>query len=74
MVGFWRTLHNTMLASLNSGAFLQFNGYTVAGRTFQYRSLEEFRNILDWVEEEAAKEEGKPLYKGRTYAGQGGRG
>ena len=48
--------------------------YTVPGRTFQYRSLDEFRTQLEWVKNQADLEDGKQPYKGRTYAGQGGRG
>lgn len=71
--GYWRWLHTQMLAALADGSFLRFNGYTVAGRTFSYRSLADFRKLLDWVGSEADLEEGRRPYRGRVYAGQGGR-
>jgi len=72
--GYWRWLYHQMLAALSDGSFIRFNGYTVPGRTFQYRSLSEFRSLLSWVKDQADVEDGTPPYRGRTYAGQGGRG
>ncbi|MDR2051127.1 MAG: hypothetical protein LBQ63_05075 [Deltaproteobacteria bacterium] len=72
--GYWRTLYDKMLASLEDGNFMRFNGYTVPGRTFQYRGLAEFLKALDWVKAKADLEEGRASYRGRIYAGQGGRG
>jgi hypothetical protein len=72
--GYWRWLHNRMLAALGDGSFLRFNGYTVPNRTFQYRSLSEYRSLLDWVKARADVEDGKAPYRGRTYAGNRGRG
>lgn len=72
--GYWRTLYNKMLASLEDGNFMRFNGYTVEGRTFQYRSLQDFLKLLDWVKVKADLEEGLAPYRGRTYAGNAGRG
>jgi len=72
--GFWRSLHNKMLAALEDGSFMRFSGYTVPGRSFSYRGLSEFRDLLDWVEGKADLEDGVPPYRGRIYAGQGGRG
>lgn len=72
--GHWRWLYNSMLTSLGDGSFLRFNGYTVAGRSFQYRSLDEFRSLLTWVKGQADIEDGIQPYKGRTYAGNRGRG
>ncbi len=48
--GYWRWLYNQMLAAMADGSFMRFNGYTVPNRTFQYRSLPEFRAQLEWVE------------------------
>lgn len=72
--GYWRWLYNQMLTALAEGTFLRFNGYTVPGRSFQYRSLAEFRSLLDWVSDRADVEDGVIPYHGRTRAGQGGRG
>jgi hypothetical protein len=72
--GFWRELHNKMLAALEDGNFMRFSGYSVPGLNFNYRSLNEFWQLLKKVEAEAAVEEGVPPYRGRSYAGQGGRG
>ena len=72
--GFWRQLYHKMLAALDDGSFIRFNGYTVPNRTFQYRSLQDFQKLLDWVEKQANLEDGIQPYRGRTFAGQGGRG
>lgn len=72
--GYWRWLYNQMLAAHADGAFLRFSGYTVPGRTFNYRTLADFRTHLDWVQMKAELEEGTPAFRGRTYAGNGGRG
>ena len=71
---FWRELYRKLLADLENDAWRRFSSYTVAGRTFSYRSLEEYRKFLDWVKAQADLEEGVTPYIGRTYAGQGGRG
>jgi hypothetical protein len=72
--GIWRKLHNKMLAAMENGSFMQFSGYTVAGLTFNYRSLSEFWEVLADVEARADMEDGVTRYQGRRYAGQGGRG
>lgn len=72
--GYWRWLYHQMLAAMASGSWLRYSGYSVPGRTFNYRSLDEFRKLLDWVKGQADMEDGIPSYKGRIYAGQGGRG
>jgi hypothetical protein len=72
--GFWRALYGKMLAALEDGSFMRLNGYTVPGRTFQYRGLQDFLKILDWVKARADLEEGVAPYRGRTYAGNAGRG
>lgn len=72
--GYWRWLYNQMLAALADGSFFRFNGYTVPGRSFQYRSINDFKSLLDWVKSQADIEDGIRPYVGRTYAGQGGRG
>lgn len=72
--GYWRRLYHEMLAALSDGSFMRFNGYTVQGRTFQYRSLADFKKLLDWVRDQADLEDGIAPYRGRTSAGQGGRG
>ena len=72
--GFWRQLYHQMLAALNDGSFLRFQGYTVPNRTFQYRNINDFMKLLDWVKAQADVEDGIQPYRGRTFAGQGGRG
>lgn len=72
--GYWRWLYNQMLTALSDGSFMRFNGYTVPNRTFQYRSITDFKKLLDWVKDQADAEDGTPSFRGRTYAGQGGRG
>jgi len=71
--GFWRQLYHEMTAALADGAFMRFNGYTVPNRTFNYRSLDEFRKLIDWVRTQADLEEGIARHRGRILAGQGGR-
>ena len=72
--GYWRWLYNQMLTALAEGTFLRFNGYSVPGRSFQYRSIADFRSLLAWVAQQADMEDGILPYRGRTRAGQGGRG
>jgi hypothetical protein len=72
--GIWRKLHASMLATLEDGSFMRFSGYSVAGRTFTFRNLKEFWQVLREIEALANMEEGLPPYRGRGYAGQGGRG
>jgi len=72
--GFWRQLYNRMLAALDDGTFMRFQGYTVPNRTFNYRSLQDFMKLLDWVKAQADVEDAIPPYRGRIYAGQRGRG
>ena len=72
--GFWRALYNKMLAALDDGTFMQLQGYTVPNRTFTYRTLPDFLKLLEWVKSKADIEDGILPYRGRTYAGQGGRG
>ncbi|WP_346667384.1 hypothetical protein [uncultured Desulfovibrio sp.] len=74
MAGYWRTLYETMREDLQSPAFRQFGSYSIGGRSFSYRSLSEFRQILDWVEKQAALEDGVPTYRARRQARNGGRG
>ena len=66
---YWRNLYRKLLDDLQSDAWRLMNSYTVAGRSVSYRSLEEFRKLLDWVKDQADLEEGIPPYRGRTYAG-----
>jgi hypothetical protein len=72
--GFWRALHQKMLAALEDGQFMRLSGYTVPGRTFNFRSIQDFLKTLDWVAQKADLEEGILPYRGRTYAGNRGRG
>lgn len=70
----WADLHRQMLDDLASGAWRRFSGYSLAGRSYTYRSLDEFRKLLDWVKEQADLETGAPRFRRRTRARQGGRG
>lgn len=74
MAGPWRELYNKMVEDMQSPAFRRFGSYGIAGRTFSYRSLDEFRRHLEWVRREAEKEEGKPSYRARVSVCNGGRG
>lgn len=69
----WRDLVNQLKSDLANPAFRTMQSYSVAGRVVTYRSLKDLRDLLDWAEEEAAKEEGT-MYHGRTYAANRGRG
>ncbi len=69
----WRELLEQMRHDLASGAWRTMSGYTVAGRTINYRSFAEFRAMFDFVADEAAKEDGQTGYRGRMYAAQGRR-
>ena len=61
MAGYWRDLYEKMREDLQSPAFRQFGSYSIAGRSFSYRSLDDFRSLLDWVKREADKEDGIAL-------------
>lgn len=73
-MGMWRRLYEKMLADLESPSFRRFGSYSVAGRTFSYRSLEDFRKLLSWVKDQADLEEGQVPYVARRPLGNGGRG
>lgn len=73
MAGQWRTLYNQMLSDMSSAAFRRFGSYTIANRTFTYRSLAEFRDHLKYVEQQADLEDGKKPYRARMYMGNAGR-
>ena len=74
MPGYWRDLYEKMREDLQSPAFRQFGSYSSAGRSFSYRSLDDFRSLLDWVKREADKEDGIAPYRARRVARNGGRG
>lgn len=74
MAGYWRDLYEKMREDLQSSAFRQFGSYSIAGRSFSYRSLDDFRSLLDWVKREADKEDGIAPYRARRVARNGGRG
>ena len=60
--------------TMQSAAFRRFGSYTIANRTFTYRSLTEFRDHLKFVKEQADLEDGTPPYRARVYLRNGGRG
>lgn len=72
--GFWRSLYEQMLADFNSPAFRRFGSYTIAGRSYTYRSIQDFLDLLKWVKTEAEKEEGLPGYTSRRLARNANRG
>lgn len=70
----WQDLYIAMLNALAefviTGRF-QVITYGIAGRNMTYRSLEEFKEGLQWVKFMAEQEQGKAV--GRTYAKPKGR-
>lgn len=74
MAGYWRELYEKMREDLQSPTFRQFGSYSIAGRTFTYRSLSEFLSLLDRIKREADKEDGIVPYRARRVARNGGRG
>jgi hypothetical protein len=72
--GFWRALYNKMLADLENDSWRRMQSYQIAGRVLPYRNLEGYLNLLKMVQDKADVEDGTLSYRGRTYAGQGGRG
>lgn len=74
MPGYWRDLYEKMREDLQSPAFRQFGSYSIAGRSFSYRSLSEFLSLLDRIKREADKEDGIAPYRARRVARNGGRG
>lgn len=70
----WAALREQLLDDLASGAWRTLASYSMSGRTFTYRSLADFRELLAFVEAEMVKETGTPQFRRRTYARQGGRG
>ena len=47
MPGYWRDLYAKMREDIQSPAFRQFGSYYISGRSFSYRSLDDFRSLLD---------------------------
>lgn len=74
----WSELYRQMLDDLATGNWRKVSSYSVATagstRGISYRSFAEFREMLAWVQDQAAVESGVPAYHGRTVAGNGGRG
>lgn len=73
-MGIWRSLYEQMLEDLKSPAFRRFGSYSIAGRSFSYRSIDEFRKLLTWVKANAELEEGITPYLARKGLVNGGRG
>jgi hypothetical protein len=75
----WGELYRQMLDDLANRAYRTMQSYTMAAggaagsRTVQYRGWADFRAQLEFVKNEAIKEELGPL-SGRTNAVNGGRG
>lgn len=74
MAGIWRTLYENMLEEMRDPAFRRFGSITVAGRTFSYRSLDDFLRLLNWVRQQADVEDGIAPYRARVALVNGGRG
>lgn len=74
MAGPWRTLYEQMLSDMAQPTFRRMGSYTVAGQTMQYRSLADFRKLLEWVRQKAELEEGRAPYRARVPMANGGRG
>lgn len=72
--GYWRWLYNQMLDDLGSDSWRRMQSYQIAGRMVTYRNFEGYLNLLKMVEAKAGAEDGTPPFRGRTYAGQRGRG
>ena len=70
----WADLHKAMLDDLASGAWRTLASYSLGGRTFAYRSIKDFRELLDFVKTQADAETGVRPFRRRTYGRQGGRG
>lgn len=74
----WTALKKQMRDDLASGNWRRVSSYNLStagsSRAITYRSFDEFRKMLAWVEDNAAVESGIPVYHGRIYAGNGGRG
>lgn len=68
----WEELYNQMMADLINGKWL-VKSYTIANRTVQYRSFEEFRHAIEFVKEQINKGKQTKTKIGRTYAKNGGR-
>lgn len=73
-MGAWRELYDQMLEDMRSPSFRRFGSYSVAGRSFTYRSLSEFKNLLAWVKANADLEDGIQPYLARKGLVNGGRG
>lgn len=72
--GFWRKMYEKMLADMENPAFRRFGSYTIAGRSYTYRSLKDFMDLLDWVKNKADIEDGVAPYRARHHARNAGRG
>lgn len=68
----WRALYEKLREGLADGSWALMSGYSVAGRTVNYRSFTEFRAMLEWVKDQADLEDGVRPYRRRTYAGNRG--
>lgn len=73
-MGVWRDLYEQMVGDLQSASFRRFGSYSVAGRTFSYRSLDEFHRLLKWVSQQADVQDGIAPYRARVPLANGGRG
>jgi hypothetical protein len=67
----WTAFRDHLLDQMADGD-VTFGQVDYAGKSFTYRTHDEFMRLLNYVEHRVALEdEGLPL---RTYAGEGGRG
>lgn len=66
----WTNAYTSMLDELAAGN-TRTGSFTVAGKTFTYRSHRDFITLLDYVERRAKLESGE--FAPRVYAKNGGR-
>lgn len=69
----YKDLLEKMKGDLASDAWRTLSGYSVNGRSFTYRTFDDWLKIYRFVQDQAALEEGKAPYRGRMFAGVGGR-
>lgn len=74
----WTELRQQMLDDMASGNWSKVSSYSLStaggSRNITYRSFAEFKDMLDYVTQQAAQEAGSSSYYGRTRAGQSERG
>jgi hypothetical protein len=67
----WADLVCQLKNDLADQAWRRTQSYSIAGRSVAYRNLQDLLNLLAYAEQKAACEQGR--FRGRAYAGNGGR-